>query len=56
MVSEFGVSKEAADAEDDEEKIMFSCICYPVILHLIFCMQLPFDMFSTSMSLEVRLN
>ena len=46
--------------EEDEEsvKIMFYLYFVPcgIKFHTIFCMQLLFDMFSTLMSLEVRLN
>ena len=55
-VSEIRVSKEE---EEDEEsvKIMFYLYFVPcVIISSNFCMQLHFDMFSTLMSLEVRLN
>ena len=47
------------DEEEDEESVrnMFICISYLVrYFHTIFCMQLPFDMFSTLITLEVRLN
>ena len=51
----FVFSKEEEDEEDEESvKIMFYLYFVPCVI--IFCMQLLFDMFSTLMSLEVRLN
>ena len=55
----FMFSKEEHEDEEDEESVknMFTCISYLVrYFHNIFCMQLLFDMFSTLMTLEVRLN
>ena len=40
--------------EEESVKIMFTCISF--VPCVFFCMQLLFDMFSTLMSLEVRLN
>ena len=51
--------EEEEDEEEDEESvnIMFYLHFVPCeIISLIFCMQLLFDIFSTLMSLEVRLN
>ena len=54
----FVFSKEEEDEEDEESvKSCLTCISYLVgQFHTIFCMQLLFDMFSTLMPLEVRLN
>ena len=64
MVSEFRFFKEEEEEEEDEDeehgkfgKIMFTCISDLIrYFHPFFCMLLLFHMFSTFMSLEIRLN
>ena len=63
MVSEFRFFKRKKKKEDEEEehgkfdKIMFTCISDLIrYFHPFFCMLLLFHMFSTLMSLKVRLD
>ena len=48
--------EEEEDEEEDEESVKIMFYLYFVPCGIIFRMQLLFDMFSTLMSLEVRLN